>query len=156
MLPVAPVAAARSEAAQGGAVVKTLTRDIYRYDTAYRSRRSMVRDTNSRYIIFRENQRLDVHQLLDNLGIKEYRVRSRAISLCDFAESILPEELLSEQYLARKEAYDVPHQVEPTGWCLPACVATVSAYWEQPMASEDIVRQLDTRLVAHRPALSYI
>ncbi len=67
--------------------------------------RWMIRDANSRYIIFRENQRLDVFQLLDNLGIKTYRVQSRAISLCNFAESIVPEGLLNEPILAGMEAY---------------------------------------------------
>jgi ABC-type bacteriocin/lantibiotic exporter with double-glycine peptidase domain len=40
----------------------------------------------------------------------------------------------------------VPHQVEQQpGWCLPACVAMVSAFWEQPLAQDDIARWLDTR-----------
>lgn len=40
------------------------------------------------------------------------------------------------------------HQVEyQPGWCLPACVAMVSAFWEQPLAQEDIARWLDTRPV---------
>lgn len=68
--------------------------------------RWVIRDTDQRYIIFRENQRLDVYELLDDQGIKEYRVQSRAISLCEFKESILPEGLLKEQYLAGKEVYE--------------------------------------------------
>lgn len=43
---------------------------------------------------------------------------------------------------------NVPHQVERRpGWCLPACVAMVSAYWEQPLAQVDIGRWLETRPV---------
>ena len=43
---------------------------------------------------------------------------------------------------------NVPQQVErQPGWCLPACAAMVSAFWEQPLAQEDIARWLDTRPV---------
>jgi ABC-type bacteriocin/lantibiotic exporter with double-glycine peptidase domain len=39
----------------------------------------------------------------------------------------------------------VPHlrQTEP-GWCLPACVAMVAAYWQQPLLMEDVARWLGT------------
>lgn len=41
---------------------------------------------------------------------------------------------------------NVPHQLESKpGWCLPACVAMVSAYWQQPLAQEDVAQWLDTR-----------
>ena len=41
---------------------------------------------------------------------------------------------------------NVPHQVEQQpGWCLPACVAMVSAFWEQPLAQEDSTRWQHTR-----------
>lgn len=41
---------------------------------------------------------------------------------------------------------DVPHlrQNEP-GWCLPACVAMVAAYWQQPVTQADVARWLGTR-----------
>ena len=43
---------------------------------------------------------------------------------------------------------NVPHQVEhKPGWCLPACVAMVSAFWEQPLAQEDVARWLETQSV---------
>lgn len=40
----------------------------------------------------------------------------------------------------------VPHlrQTE-AGWCLPACVAMVAAYWQQPLLQDDLARWLDTR-----------
>lgn len=40
---------------------------------------------------------------------------------------------------------DVPHirQVD-AGWCLPACVAMVTAYWQQPLLQEDVARWLGT------------
>jgi len=41
---------------------------------------------------------------------------------------------------------DVPHlqQIEP-GWCLPACIAMVAAYWQQPLLQADIADWLDAR-----------
>jgi hypothetical protein len=41
---------------------------------------------------------------------------------------------------------DVPHlqQIEP-GWCLPACVAMVAAYWQQPLLQADIADWLGAR-----------
>jgi hypothetical protein len=40
----------------------------------------------------------------------------------------------------------VPHlQQSSPGFCLPACVAMVSAYWEQPLLQEDVARWLGTR-----------
>jgi ABC-type bacteriocin/lantibiotic exporter with double-glycine peptidase domain len=43
---------------------------------------------------------------------------------------------------------DVPHllQAEP-GWCLPACVGMVTAYWQQPLLQDDVARWLGTREV---------
>lgn len=43
---------------------------------------------------------------------------------------------------------DVPHllQAEP-GWCLPACVSMVAAYWQQPLLQDDVARWLGTRQV---------
>jgi len=43
---------------------------------------------------------------------------------------------------------DVPHlkQTEP-GWCLPACVSMVAAYWQQPLLQEDVARWLGTGAV---------
>ena len=40
---------------------------------------------------------------------------------------------------------NVPHirQANP-GWCLPACVAMVAAYWQQPLLQDDIARWLGT------------
>ena len=55
---------------------------------------------------------------------------------------------------------NVPHlQQSEAGWCLPACVAMVAAYWKQPLTQADIARWLDTRgvgtpamqLCPHRP-----
>lgn len=41
---------------------------------------------------------------------------------------------------------NVPHiQQTNDGWCLPACVAMVSAYLEQPLLQEDVARWLNTR-----------
>ena len=41
---------------------------------------------------------------------------------------------------------NVPHlQQDNPGWCLPACVAMVSAYLEQPLLQEDVARWLNTR-----------
>ena len=41
---------------------------------------------------------------------------------------------------------NVPYlQQGEAGWCLPACVAMVAAYWQQPLAQADIVRWLETR-----------
>lgn len=40
---------------------------------------------------------------------------------------------------------NVPHlQQRKLAWCLPACVAMVSAYWEQPLYQEDVARWLGT------------
>ncbi len=40
---------------------------------------------------------------------------------------------------------NVPHlQQNRPSWCLPACIAMVSAYWEQPLLQEDIAHWLDT------------
>ena len=41
---------------------------------------------------------------------------------------------------------NVPHiqQTRP-GWCLPACVAMVSAYLEQPLLQDDVALWLNTR-----------
>jgi ABC-type bacteriocin/lantibiotic exporter with double-glycine peptidase domain len=41
---------------------------------------------------------------------------------------------------------NVPHlrQVE-LGWCLPACVAMVTAYWQHPLLQADVARWLGTR-----------
>lgn len=43
---------------------------------------------------------------------------------------------------------NVPHlqQTEP-GWCLPACVAMVAAYWEQPLYQADVAHWLGTRYI---------
>ncbi len=42
----------------------------------------------------------------------------------------------------------VPHlQQDEPGWCLPACVAMVAAYLEQPLMQADIARWLETQLV---------
>jgi ABC-type bacteriocin/lantibiotic exporter with double-glycine peptidase domain len=41
---------------------------------------------------------------------------------------------------------NVPHlQQDEDGWCLPACVAMVAAYWQQPLLQSDIARWLGTR-----------
>lgn len=38
----------------------------------------------------------------------------------------------------------VPHLLQDqSGWCLPACVAMVAAYWEQPLTQADIAKWLD-------------
>lgn len=43
---------------------------------------------------------------------------------------------------------DVPHiRQSETGWCLPACVAMVSAWWQQPLTQDDIARWLGTRAI---------
>jgi ABC-type bacteriocin/lantibiotic exporter with double-glycine peptidase domain len=40
----------------------------------------------------------------------------------------------------------VPHvQQHDTSWCLPACVAMVSAYLQQPLLQDDVARWLGTR-----------
>lgn len=40
----------------------------------------------------------------------------------------------------------VPHlQQNETGWCLPACVAMVTAYWQRPLPQTDIAHWLGTR-----------
>ena len=41
---------------------------------------------------------------------------------------------------------NVPHlQQTETGWCLPACVAMVTAYWQRPLPQSDVARWLGTR-----------
>ena len=43
---------------------------------------------------------------------------------------------------------NVPHQVEHRpGWCLPACAAMVTAFWQHPLVQEDIGQWLDTRSI---------
>ena len=38
---------------------------------------------------------------------------------------------------------DVPHiRQSDAGWCLPACVSMVAAYWQQPLLQEDVARWL--------------
>jgi ABC-type bacteriocin/lantibiotic exporter with double-glycine peptidase domain len=40
---------------------------------------------------------------------------------------------------------NVPHQQQlDTSWCLPACIAMVSAYWQQPLYQADVARWLGT------------
>lgn len=42
----------------------------------------------------------------------------------------------------------IPHfQQSNDGWCLPACVAMVTAYWQQPLAETDLARWLGTTLI---------
>lgn len=43
---------------------------------------------------------------------------------------------------------NVPYlqQTEPS-WCLPACVAMVAAYWEQPLYQADVAQWLGTRYI---------
>ncbi len=39
----------------------------------------------------------------------------------------------------------IPHQLQSRpGWCLPACVAMVAAYWRQPVLQSDVARWLGT------------
>ena len=41
---------------------------------------------------------------------------------------------------------NVPHlRQDKEGWCLPACVAMVAAYWGQPLLQADIADWLGTR-----------
>lgn len=41
---------------------------------------------------------------------------------------------------------NVPHlQQDKPGWCLPACVAMVAAYWQHPVLQADVARWLETR-----------
>ena len=41
---------------------------------------------------------------------------------------------------------NIPHlQQSKPGWCLPACVAMVTAYWQQPLLQDDVARWLETR-----------
>jgi len=48
---------------------------------------------------------------------------------------------------------DIPHQQQDRdGWCLPACVAMVSAYWEQPLLQADVADWLDAREDIGAPA----
>ncbi len=43
---------------------------------------------------------------------------------------------------------NVPHlQQTEMGWCLPACVAMVAAYWRQPLLQADVARWLDTHAI---------
>lgn len=47
----------------------------------------------------------------------------------------------------------IPHQQQDKdGWCLPACVAMVSAYWEQPLLQADVASWLSTRAEIGTPA----
>lgn len=48
---------------------------------------------------------------------------------------------------------NVPHlrQVK-TGWCLPACVAMVTAYLQQPLLQDDVAHWLDTDDLAGTPS----
>ncbi len=40
---------------------------------------------------------------------------------------------------------NIPHLPQPKdGWCLPACVAMVAAYLQQPLLQEDVARWLQT------------
>lgn len=46
---------------------------------------------------------------------------------------------------------NVPHlEQSRSGWCLPACVAMVAAYWQQPLLQDDIARWLGTRRIGTR------
>ena len=48
---------------------------------------------------------------------------------------------------------NVPHLQQPkAGWCLPACVAMVTAYLQQPLLQDDIARWLDTDDLAGTPS----
>ena len=43
---------------------------------------------------------------------------------------------------------DVPHlRQDEVGWCLPACVAMIAAYWQQPITQADIARWLDAQAI---------
>jgi hypothetical protein len=43
---------------------------------------------------------------------------------------------------------NVPYQQQlKPGWCLPACVAMVSAYWRQPLSQESVAQWLGTELI---------
>ncbi len=47
---------------------------------------------------------------------------------------------------AEMDWLNVPHlRQSEAGWCLPARVAMVAAYWQQPLAQADVARWLDTR-----------
>lgn len=47
----------------------------------------------------------------------------------------------------------VPHQQQDKdGWCLPACVAMVAAYWQQPLLQADVANWLGTRDEIGTPA----
>ncbi|NOG37220.1 MAG: hypothetical protein HND44_22025 [Chloroflexi bacterium] len=40
---------------------------------------------------------------------------------------------------------NVPHLLQDKpSWCLPACVAMVAAYWEQPLYQADVAQWLGT------------
>ncbi|NKQ35619.1 MAG: hypothetical protein HF973_08385 [Chloroflexi bacterium] len=42
----------------------------------------------------------------------------------------------------------VPHlQQDKPAWCLPACIAMVAAYWEQPLYQADVAQWLGTTLI---------
>lgn len=41
---------------------------------------------------------------------------------------------------------NVPHLLQDDdGWCLPACVAMIAAYWQQPLLQADLANWLGTR-----------
>jgi ABC-type bacteriocin/lantibiotic exporter with double-glycine peptidase domain len=37
-----------------------------------------------------------------------------------------------------------PLQQAKEGWCLPACIAMIAAYWQQPLLQDDVARWLGT------------
>lgn len=48
---------------------------------------------------------------------------------------------------------NVPHLLQDKdGWCLPASVAMVAAYWQQPVTQEDVALWLGTREEIGTPA----
>ena len=48
---------------------------------------------------------------------------------------------------------NVPHLPQAElGWCLPACVAMVTAYLQQPLLQDDVARWLDTDELIGTPA----
>lgn len=48
---------------------------------------------------------------------------------------------------------NVPHLLQhKDGWCLPACVAMVAAYWQQPVTQDDVALWLGTRDEIGTPA----
>lgn len=47
---------------------------------------------------------------------------------------------------------NVPHlRQDKDGWCLPACVAMVAAYWQQPLSPADVAHWLGTRGMEPQP-----